>query len=253
MIYKQDSGIQWIEYELLNKIPGLQHGTFLRHGGVSTRPFDSLNLAYEIGDNEQAVRKNMDKVKQVIGCKEIHWARQVHKSGIHHLTEESPTIIDACDAFICNTPGLACMIKHADCQAALFYDPIHKAYANVHAGWRGSVVNIYAQTVQAMQNHFGTEPKNLLVCISPSLGPEQAEFIHYQKELPKAFWTFQVKENHFDFWKISQQQLLDIGILDKHIEIARICTQTNDRDCYSYRRKKVNGRHGTCIYLKHLL
>ena len=40
------------------------------------------------------------------------------------------------------------VIQHADCQAAIFFDPVRKAIANVHCGWRGSVCNIYAKTVE---------------------------------------------------------------------------------------------------------
>lgn len=154
-----------------------------------------------------------------------------------------------CDALVTADKGMALMIKHADCQAAIFYDPTNQAIANVHAGWRGSVSNIYAEIVHTMQQTFGSRPQELLACISPSLGPEEAEFIHYNQELPEELWDFQVKSNYFDFWAISEYQLQAAGLLPHHIEIAKISTYSNAHDYFSYRRERVTGRNGTVVAL----
>ena len=42
-----------------------------------------------------------------------------------------------------------------------------------------------------MKQVFGSNPAELLVCIAPSLGPDEAEFIHFRTELPDEFWNFQ--------------------------------------------------------------
>lgn len=144
---------------------------------------------------------------------------------------------------------LGLMIKMADCQAAIFYDPIRHVAANVHCGWRGSVVNIYQKTVQALKAHFGSQPEDIHVGISPSLGPQVAEFIHYKEELPPPFWDFQVKPFHFDFWQISEQQLLQAGLLPHHIEMARICTKSNPQDWFSYRFNPLCGHNAAFIAL----
>ena len=141
------------------------------------------------------------------------------------------------------------MIKHADCQAAIFYDPVHKALANVHCGWRGNVKNIYRVAVQKMKFTFGTNPKDLLVGISPSLGPDHSEFIHYQTEWPEEFWRFQVRPNYLDLWAIARDQLEQCGLLPHHIEVAGICTFANPQDFFSHRRDKITGRHATVAML----
>ena len=111
------------------------------------------------------------------------------------------------------------------------------------------MANIYREAIQAMQQTFGSHPSELLVCISPSLGPEEAEFIHYQSELPEEFWSFQVRPTDFDFWSISEYQLQAEGILPHHIEVARLSTYANAKDFFSYRRDKTTGRHAACITL----
>ena len=140
---------------------------------------------------------------------------------------------------------LALMILHADCQAAIFYDPVHGAIANVHSGWRGNVKNIYLATIQKMARVFGSKPQDLLVEISPSLGPDNSEFRNYRTELPQEFWEFQVRPEYFDLWAIARHQLEQCGVLSHHIQIAEICTFANPQDYFSYRRDKIIGSHAT--------
>lgn len=86
--------------------------------------------------------------------------------------------------------------------------------------------------------------------IGPSLGPNRAEFINHKVELPSTFLPFQFKENYFDFWEISKMQLSDAGICKEHIEIAGICTYSEEDDFFSHRRDKKRGRNGTVVALK---
>lgn len=234
-------------FSLLNNHKELIQGTLHRAGGVSSGPYDSLNCADYVGDNPNSVAENLSRIQKKLNFQEIVLAKQEHGDKVIQVDAPSfPT----CDALITNQKNLPILIRHADCQAALIYDPMHQAIAAVHSGWKGSTLNIYAKTITAMNQAFGSHSKELLVCISPSLGPESAEFIHYRKELPESFREFQVKPNYFDFWAISRWQLEQAGILKEHIEIAKIDTLTNPKEYFSYRRDRVSGRNGTFIYLK---
>lgn len=145
--------------------------------------------------------------------------------------------------------GLGLLITHADCQAAIFYDPVHRALANVHSGWRSSVQNIYLETIHKMRERYGSRPEDLRVGISPSLGPEAAEFRDFKTLFPEPFWSFQTKAEYFNFWEISRWQLISAGVLPHHIEIAGICTYSTPKDWFSYRREPCSGRHGTIAAL----
>ena len=153
------------------------------------------------------------------------------------------------DALTTSDRGIALMIAHGDCQVAIIYDPIHHAVTNVHSGWRGSVQNIYAEAILHMKTAYGSKPEDLLVGISPSLGPTAAQFIHYRTELPESFWEYQIKPDYFDFWAISKAQLTQAGVLPHHIEIAGICTYSNPQDYFSYRFNRTTGRNGTVVIL----
>ena len=107
------------------------------------------------------------------------------------------------------------------------------------------------KTALAMQEHFGSDPKDIRVGIGPSIGPEAYEV---GKEVIQAVENaFGTKENlihqetpqgkgHFDLWEANKQPLLEIGILEQHIECANICTYTQHDLFFSARR--LNGKGG---------
>lgn len=251
MIRKMRDGIEWLEFELLSEFSGLSHGILLRHGGFSSGGFESLNLGFTL-DNElenKNVKENREKVKRVLGFSNFNDCKLEHRDKIVELNRKTNETRPVCDAISTSEPDISLFITHADCQAAIFYDPINNAIANVHAGWRGNVKNIYEQTIHHMKEKFGSSAANLHVGISPSLGPQNAEFINYKTELPESFWEYQVKPFYFDLWSIGKSQLLNAGILEHHLQITEICTLANPEDFFSYRREKITGRHGTFISL----
>lgn len=249
MIRKERDGLQWLEFELFSDFPRLVHAVFLRQGGYSQGPFSSLNLGGGSGDDPEIIKKNRQKICQVLGVKELVSGKQCHGKTIHHLMGEEENIGE-CDGLLTQEKERALMIKHADCQAALFYDPKNHALANIHCGWRGNVQNIYKEAVELMQRKIGSKPQNLLVGISPSLGPQHAEFKNYKTELPEAFWEFQERPTYFNLWEISKKQLLDAGVIASHIEIASLCTFACPEDYFSFRRdQRVTGRHATLAFL----
>lgn len=246
---RHNSGsLAWLTFELLDQFPRLTHGVFLRHGGVSSGNFESLNFGILQGDLPENVEINRSRALsalQIPLCCELwqeHGKRIIQAA--HHKDK------DHGDALTTNQKNLGLSVLHADCQAAIFYDPIHHAVTNVHCGWRGSVQNIYRETIEAMKKLYGSRPEEIHVGISPSLGPEASEFINFERELPLSFYSFQFKPTYFDFWQISRWQLVECGILPHHLEVAEICTYANPADFFSYRRLKASGRHATFATLK---
>jgi len=216
MIRKKREGVEWLEFELLQDVPGLIHGISLRQEGC---------------------------IRQALQIPRTHSGVQVHGNQIALVTDGAQAP-QQCDGLITQKSDLGLVIYHADCQAALFYDPIHRALAAVHCGWRGNVQNIYAEAIGKMAHTFGSKPENLLVGVSPSLGPDHSEFINYKVELPEEFWQFQTRPLYFDLWAIARYQLEKCGILSHHLQIAELCTYANSEDFFSYRRDKVTGPVG---------
>ena len=243
--------LEWLEYDLLEKFPHVLHGTLSRHGGISSgERFGTLNLGDHTADTREHVKTNRETVRKAFGLPQIIYPHQMHGTKVCRVTAKNLREPLQADALYTSEKNIGLGVMHADCQAAILYDPVHEVIAIAHCGWKGSAQNLYARTIDTLQREIGTQPHNLLVCISPSLGPDHSEFKNYKHELPKDFWEFQSKPFHFDFWGISRMQLQKCGVLDKNIEIAEICTVCNTKDYFSHRASKDTGRNATIVALK---
>ncbi|MEA3548756.1 MAG: peptidoglycan editing factor PgeF [Thermodesulfobacteriota bacterium] len=230
----------------------LSHGVFLRAGGVSPPPYNSLNISYHVGDQHKNIQKNRQKILAALAMPFLVSSKQVHGKKIHQVTEtptKTESEVDGYDGLLTDVPGVALMIQQADCQAVLLYDPIRPAVANIHVGWRGSVADIINETIRIMKKSYNTRAENLLAAISPSLGSCCAEFVNFRRELPRSLHGYQTRQNFFDFPAISRDQLTGAGVLAKNIETAGICTKC-DPNFFSYRRETTTGRSCSVIGLR---
>ncbi|MFO7761103.1 MAG: polyphenol oxidase family protein [Thermodesulfobacteriota bacterium] len=228
----------------------LIYGIFNRYGGVSPLPYDSLNLSFNAGDHPDNVRANRHKVKEALAVDTLVSIGQVHGSEILVIGDEpeEDMEIKGYDALITNVVGIALMIQLADCQSIMVLDPVKKVVANIHCGWRGNVTDIIGKTINKITGCFRSQPSDLLVLISPSLGPCCAEFRNWRQEFPPAFYNYQVRPDYFDLWAISRDQLCRAGVKLQNIHCSSICTKCNS-EWFSYRREGETGRFGTLIGL----
>jgi copper oxidase (laccase) domain-containing protein len=58
-----------------------------------------------------------------------------------------------------------------------------------------------------------------------------------------------VRDNHFDLWAISRQQLLEAGLKEDRIEVSGLCTRCRTDLFYSYRNERRTGRFATVAML----
>lgn len=228
---------------------------FTRHRGVSSGSFSSLNVSHGTGDAFQNIEQNRAIIMSIIGSQRLLSANQVHSKRVYVDNGEfvHSHEVDRFDSLISNRPGTALMIQQADCQAVLLHDPVENAIGAIHNGWRGSVQNIIGATIAQMKDHYSSDPAMIHAHISPSLGPCCAEFVNYRTELPPSFHHFKVRNNHFDFWQISAEQLTQAGVRPESIHLPDICTSCSP-DYFSYRRavrsgEPVCGRHASVICL----
>ena len=249
------------QFHLLQKFSDeVEHAVFTRKGGVSSPPYDSLNVRFGVGDKDGNV-----KINRALICKSFRIppenlisANQNHGKNVTVIDEEffrfhpPMTEIEDCDAFITRLRGVALMVQVADCQGILMFDPVKKVIAAVHAGWKGLVKDISFETIKMLRLDFGVDPRNLLVGISPSLGPKSAFFSDPLRELPKSFHAYTDEKSRVDLWGYSIEQLKRSGIPEGNIECAKICTQQNEGGrFYSFRGGHgITGRFGVAIMLR---
>ncbi len=247
-------GLSCYQSSLLAAFPELTHGFFTRRGGVSLGAYDSLNLSFNVGDRREAVAENRRRVRESLGLRVLASASQKHgRREVVVGGEPWPRPggeLEAADILLTRQPGVGLLIKQADCQAVVIYDPGRRVVANIHCGWRGQVQNVLGTAVARLKEQFGCQPANLYAAISPSLGPCCAEFRLFRQEFPQEFWPYQTRPRYFDLWRLSRDQLLAAGLKEGRLAVAGLCTRCGAAQFFSYRREPITGRQGTVIALK---
>ncbi len=223
-MYKKTNGtLSWLEFELLSQFPNIKHFVITAQNNFdATNPSSTLSL----------------------NLPQITAPTQVHGNSYHIIETASPPT--KCDALITSSPNTPLMIKHADCQATILYDPTNNTIANIHSGWKGSSLNIYKNVIATMQKRFNSNPQHIIACVSPSIGPHNYQFKDWKTLLPENMHKYRMGEDHFDFWSIAEDQLVEAGLLPENIEIAKICTYENP-EFYSYRLNKTTKRNATIV------
>ncbi|WP_395734915.1 polyphenol oxidase family protein [Prosthecobacter sp.] len=102
-------------------------------------------------------------------------AEQVHGREVAVLTTPTGEIISGTDGLISNTRGLVIGIYVADCCAVYLADARTGAFGVVHSGKKGSELGITANAIAKMRQHYGTEPADLQVQLSPCIRPPAYE------------------------------------------------------------------------------
>lgn len=239
MIAKQKNGLKWYESESLSQM-GVKHGFFTRLGGVSQRPYDSLNVKFDIDDVADNVELNRQKVFSILGVKQIRFAPLVHGSNISIVTNDSADTIEGVDGLIATQAGLAIALSVADCLPIIISDG--EILSVVHAGWRGTVKKITSKAIARMVL-LGLKPEKTTAVLGPCICHKHFEVRNdAAKQLKAASGEGDLPTGetyHADLVAINRQQLEDAGI--STIESLDICSYESD-EFYSYRAD--NGKTG---------
>lgn len=253
MELREINGLRFYQFPGLGRHPEVIHGLFTRVGGISQGPYFSLNVSQAVGDDPERVAENRRRIQAVLGLEALVEGSQIH-GGLEAVIGEGPLPsageIPEVDILLTDRPGIGLMIKQADCQAVLFYDPEHRVVANTHCGWRGQISGVLPRTVELLRRHFGSRPECLHAAVGPGLGPCCAEFRHFRREFPPEFWRYQVRPGYFDLWQLSVDQLRNAGLRPENLEAARLCTRCRAEEFFSYRRERLTGRQGAVIALR---
>jgi YfiH family protein len=258
MPFRQIGSLRFYQFETLVH-PNLVHAIFTRRGGVSPKPWRSLNVGSNVGDEGARVRENLRRACAVVGRdpRSIYDVWQVHSSRVvRAYSPRSGRELIQADVLISDDPRVTLFMRFADCVPIFLYDPTHYAIGLVHAGWLGTVRAAPAAAVQAMVEAFGTRPEDLRVGIGPAIGPD-----HYPigpEVVEKVRETFgSSAENHLqthdggvymNLWSANRELLEQEGV--QSIEITEQCTACHLEEWYSHRGEgRVTGRFGALIAL----
>ena len=161
------------------------------------------------------------------------------------------------DGMITNVPGICLVTSYADCVPLYFVDPVKKAIGLSHSGWRGTVGKIGKNTVQLMQENFGSKPEDLLAAVGPSVCMDCYEVSEDVADAFKEEFGAEISQDdstsgyswngksilmnkgngkyQLDLWGANRLVLLDAGILPEHLAVTNVCTKCNPDLLYSHR------------------
>lgn len=243
-------------FERLNRsCPDISHFVTTRMGGYGEDAYATLNCTHYTGDNPADVSRNREIVCKALPRppKELVIPCQVHGAEVRRLDasfssltdEDRDRMLSGVDALVTNVPGYCICVSTADCVPILLYDMHRKAVAAVHAGWRGTVQRILKKTLKVMADAYGTDSRDVLAGIGPSISAASFEV---GEEVWQAFAgagfdmsriSFRSRETgkwHIDLWEANRVQMLESGVDAGNIEVAEICTYRNYGQFFSARR-----------------
>jgi YfiH family protein len=221
-----------------------------RDGGVSVAPYASLNLGDHVGDDPVAVSENRSRLRRELRLEEDPcWLSQVHGT----CTVDAATVAGRCeaDASFAIEPGRVCAVLTADCLPVLFCDRAGTRVAAAHAGWRGLAGGVLEEAVARLD----VPPGELLAWLGPAIGPDAFEvgaevreaFVTHEAAAAEAFRPSPGGRWMADLYALARLRLARVGLTA--VYGGNLCTWSDPRRFYSYRRDGRTGRQASLVWL----
>jgi YfiH family protein len=268
---RQTAGTTVVQSAALEESEGIVHAFSTRQGGVSRPPFATLNLGLSVGDEPAAVEENRRRFFGAFGVDAGRVVRvwQAHGNGVVRVDAEliARPGFPGClmdergkfDALITRLPGLALVVSTADCLPILIHDPVRRAVAAVHAGWRGTAQRIVAQALRAMRDGYGTDPSDCRAAIGPGIRGCCFEVDAVVADAMAAAlpdWERHARANRPGHWlldlaAVNRVILESAGVRADRLEDVGLCTSCRNELFFSHRAEKGRtGRMMNFIVLK---
>ncbi len=244
MEWREAGGLKWLEAEL----PGARAAFTTRVGGMSSGPFDSLNLGLLTDDDSATVHANRAEMCEAIEVDPagIVSGKQVHGSDVVRQDEPSdrsawllgaggdPQLVDG---WATSTEGLAPLVFVADCLPIALSGP--GGVAMVHGGWRGLAAGIAAKGVREVQASAAA--------IGPGIGPCCFEVGEEVLAEFSGLGSDVADGRMLDLGLVCERLLREAGVAE--IERSGLCTSCERELFYSHRRDGgVTGRQAGMVW-----
>ena len=228
---------------------GKAHWSFFgRHGGVSKKPYDSLNVADHVDDNLDDVNRNREILSEFLEMPLV-FIGATHSPNVVNVKSEYPTIHKNTDALVTRETNLGLVIMSADCAPIVLVDPIAHVVGVVHAGWQGMLVGVVENSIEGMLD-LGAETQNMKAIIGPTISAKnfsanKERYEEVKDKVPSAAVILSTGDYAVDIRKGIKTQLAKYQIKTTDLNI---CTYEN-KDVFSFRRDPVTGRNASVVWL----
>ena len=252
--------VPYISYRALADIKWLKNGFSTRLGGVSEGVLSTMNLGFGRNDLEGNVVKNHEIIANAIefNPENIVASKQTHTTNVKIVSKKDcgkgiyrERDYDDVDGMITNEKEIVLATYFADCVPLYMVDTKNKAIGLSHSGWRGTVGKIGKVTLDLMKETYGTNPKDVIACIGPSICRDcyevsedvatefEAAFKGRKKDIliNKGNGKYQL-----DLWECNYIIFKECGVYEENIHMPDICTCHNMEMMFSHRA--TQGRRG---------
>jgi len=262
IIHIKNGDVEYLQFKKLLEFDNITHA-------FSLKLDFGTNAAFR-GDEEKYIKNykvlcdalNLDYKNSIRPDQEhTNIVRRVD-TNIGFLNEQLTNV----DGLTTNKKDLILSLTFADCIPIYLYDPINKAIANIHSGWRGTLQTISIKAVEEMVKQYNSKKENIICCIGPAICKEHFEvdedvankfwdkFKHIKdidKIITKGRFIDNKQKYHIDTNLINQRVLEDIGLKKENIIQSNICTVCNKDILHSHRgMAKKAGRNASIIAIK---
>jgi len=206
-------------------------------------PYQSLNVAQYVGDDDDAVKRNLNTVERLAG-------RQVAVMSAEHGTATDWVVAAGlsrpADILLTDDSAIALLALAADCVPIALINQHTATIAVVHAGWRGIAAGVVSVAVDEFVS-AGCLPESTTAIIGPSIcghcyevGPEVVDAV--SRTAPNAI----LDSSHVDLAQAVSDVLVTRGIL---VHRMTGCTY-EDENLFSFRRARgsATGRGGLLVF-----
>lgn len=236
---------------------GVQARCSARSGGVSTGPYESLNLGDHVQDDPASVTENRRRFARALQARPV-FLSQVHGTGVARLDSGSRDGVQS-DACWTTERGVACTIMVADCLPVLLADAHGRAVGAAHCGWRGLASGVLEALVSAMRPELGGAPREVAAWLGPCIGPQAFEvgaevreaFTSRDAAAASAFRAAAPGKFLADLPALARQRLRTLGIVrvGGNDGSTAWCTVANPSRFFSHRRDRLSGRFAAACWL----
>lgn len=265
--------IYYLKSKLLSSF-NVKHLFALKFGGVSSGVFDSLNVSSARKDkdgNTDSCANIYENYKRVLDVYNVEpqkavAAKQVHGNKVVIAQNGGVNIESECTSdgedgiIVCKDNSFvdAVSIKTADCVPILFYDKKSGNVAGVHAGHRGTCLEIAKVCALQMMKISGASVKDIYVAIGPCIGvccyevsADVAANVSKAVNDKTTFEKLCIKKDNgkfmLDLAGVNSVILQNIGVPVENIDICpykTCCFELNDIPAF-FSHRKSGGFSGT--------
>jgi len=221
---------------------------FTRNSGFSFNNYSTLNCSYSGGDQNIAVKKNIELAQKILELdnKKLKLISQIHSNNVVNINNNNYSTIFKADGMITQDKNISLAVLTADCSPIFIFDQDATFIACLHSGWKGCYLNIIDKALLLIKKIQPNLDK-INVIIGPCLNQKNFEVT---KDFKKKFISADSNYQYFflDINEKSESLFNMRGLIEyqfkknmvTNIENIDIDTYENKELFYSHRRSTHN-------------